>query len=207
MSLPDAVAYELPQLDVPERVSWTVEPRRAVLLVHDMQRHFIRAFAPGDDPLRTVVPNIAALIEAARRASVPVVYTAQPGDQDPAERALLTDFWGPGLVAADADIIDALAPEPGDTLLTKWRYSAFARTDLAERMTAWGRDQLIITGVYAHIGVMTTALDSFMQDVQAHVVRDAVADFTADDHVRALQYVASRCGRVCTTDEMRAALA
>lgn len=206
MSLPKSVVYELPEVEYTDRVDWTVEPSRAVLLIHDMQEHFVRAFDREQEPLRTVVPNIAALRTAARLAGVPVVYTAQPGDQDPDERALLTDFWGPGLVAANEAVIDELKPDDDDILLTKWRYSAFAKSDLAERMQQWGRDQLVITGIYAHIGVMTTALDAFMRDVQPHVVRDAVADFSASDHAHALQYVAGRCGRVESTAAVEEAL-
>ncbi|WP_019202103.1 isochorismatase family protein [Tsukamurella sp. 1534] len=206
MSLPKSVVYDLPENECPDTVDWTVDPARAVLLIHDMQEHFVGPFDRDREPLRTVVPNIAGLRADARAAGVPVVYTAQPGDQDPEERALLTDFWGPGLKTANEEIIAELTPADDDVLLTKWRYSAFAKSDLAERMQAWGRDQLIIAGIYAHIGIMTTALDAFMRDVQPYVVRDAVADFSAADHARALEYVASRCGRVESTDGVREAL-
>ncbi|MFA7766234.1 isochorismatase family protein [Streptomyces sp. NRRL S-448] len=96
-----------------------------------------------------------------------------------------------------------LAPGPDDTVLTKWKYSAFVRTDLLERLRARGRDQLVITGVYAHIGVLMTVCDAWMQDVQAFVVADAVADFSAREHRMALEWAAGRCavvttaGRVC----------
>lgn len=206
MSLPESVVYDLPAIECADTVDWTVEPRRAVLLIHDMQEHFVGPFQRDGEPLRTVIPNIAALRAAARTAGVPVVYTAQPGDQDPEERALLTDFWGPGLKTANEEIIAELAPAADDVLLTKWRYSAFAKSDLAERMAAWDRDQLVIAGIYAHIGIMTTALDAFMRDVQPYVVRDAVADFSVEDHARALTYVSTRCGRVETTDRLLEAL-
>ncbi|WP_035719123.1 isochorismatase family protein [Gordonia shandongensis] len=206
MSLPESVVYDIPRRECVDVVDWSIDPDRAVLLIHDMQDHFVRAFDRESEPLRTVIPNIASVRADARARGVPVVYTAQPGDQDPVERALLTDFWGPGLAASDERIIDDLTPADDDIRLVKWRYSAFARSDLAERMRMWGRDQLIIVGVYAHIGVMTTALDAFMRDVRPHVVRDAVADFSEADHARAMDYVATRCGRVETTVAVREAL-
>ena len=57
-------------------------------------------------------------------------------------------------------MIAALAPDEDDTVLVKWRYSAFHRSPLEEMLKETGRDQLIITGVYAHIGCMTTATDA-----------------------------------------------
>lgn len=204
MALPTAVRYQMPTEFPDNRVEWTVDPARAVLLLHDMQEYFVGAYDRTVDPLETVVPNIDRLRSAAREAGIPVVYTAQPGDQDPQERALLSDFWGPGLKAdpAHTDVIAALSPHPDDVMLTKWRYSAFIKTDLRERMLEWGRDQLIITGIYAHIGCLTTALDGFMQDVQIFFVGDAVADFSLEEHVGALEYAAGRCASVERTNDV-----
>lgn len=66
---------------------------------------------------------------------------------------LLTDFWGPGLKSGpyEEKVIPELAPDDQDIVLTKWRYSAFKRTNLLEIMRESGRDQLMITGIYAHI--------------------------------------------------------
>ncbi|WDZ73332.1 isochorismatase family protein [Vibrio harveyi] len=133
-----------------------------------------------------------------------MVYTAQPGDQRQEDRALLTDFWGPGLKADDniTRISPALAPTEQDTVYTKWRYSAFQRTPLKSMMDETGRDQLIIVGIYAHIGCLQTAAEAFMTDIKAFMVSDAVADFSASDHDMALNYVAGRCGYVLDKQQL-----
>ncbi|AEF38594.1 isochorismatase family protein [Hoyosella subflava] len=207
-SLPKSISYALPYEQPSNVATWTIDPRRTVLLLHDMQEYFIRAFERNAEPLATVVPNIQRIRKQAKELRVPVVYTAQPGDQHPADRALLADFWGPGLSddPRETSIIHDLAPDPDDTLLTKWRYSAFIRTNLRDLMREWGRDQLVITGVYAHIGCLTTALDGFMQDVEIFLVSDAVADFSAREHNEALAYAAARCAVVLPTSGVDAAL-
>ena len=103
-------------------------------------------------------------------------------------------------------ILDELAPEPGDEVLTKWRYSAFQRSNLAELLADAGRDQLLITGIYAHIGCMVTAVEAFMRDVQPFLVADATADFSRAHHEQAITWTAQRCGVVTSTDRVLDAL-
>ncbi|WP_329024591.1 isochorismatase family protein [Streptomyces sp. NBC_00690] len=206
MALPAIAPYPMPQPDgLPtNRVEWTVDPDRAVLLVHDLQNYFLSAFDTQAEPVTTLLHHVAQLRKDATRLGVPVVYTAQPGGQTPEERGLQQDFWGPGLPAdaTAAAIADAVAPAAGDTVLTKWKYSAFVRTELRELLREQGRDQLIITGVYAHIGVLMTACDAWMQDIQAFLVADAVADFSEREHRMALEWAAGRCAHVTTADRV-----
>ncbi|GAA0813809.1 isochorismatase family protein [Spirilliplanes yamanashiensis] len=207
MSLPQIPAYPLPTAaELPAgRVGWTVDPARAVLLVHDMQRHFTGAFA-GAEPLGRAIENIAALRKVCADAGVPVVFTRQPGGQTREERGLLLDMWGWGPPATGEAVafVDELVPGDGDTVVEKRRYSAFVDSPFAEVLG--GRDQLVITGIYAHIGVAATACDAFMRGIQAFVVADAVADFSRADHDTALRYVANRCGRVVTVEQTVTAL-
>ncbi|MGW4373672.1 isochorismatase family protein [Streptomyces albidoflavus] len=203
MALPAVTPYALPSAaDLPaNRVDWQVDPDRAVLLVHDLQNYFLTAYDTAAPPVPELLTHTARLRDAAHRRDVPVLYTAQPGGQSPAERGLQQDFWGPGLPddPAASAIADAVAPGPKDTVLTKWKYSAFVRSDLEDRMRALGRDQLVLTGIYAHIGVLTTAADAWMRDIQAFLVADAVADFSAAEHAGALRWAAGRCASVTTT--------
>jgi bifunctional isochorismate lyase/aryl carrier protein len=204
MGLPSIPPYPLPAgPDLPvNRVDWTVDPDRAVLLVHDLQHHFLSAFTQGASPVVELVPRVARLADEARRLGIPVVYSAQTGGQSPEQRGLQRDFWGPGLPDdSHAQAIPAaVAPQDGDTVLTKWKYSAFVRTDLAGLLAEHGRDQLVITGVYAHLGVNMTACDAWMRDIRAFVVADAVADFGPREHTEALDWAARSCAFVTTCD-------
>lgn len=85
--------------------------------------------------------------------------------------------------------------------MTKWRYSAFHHTDLLTRMRFHQRDQLLVCGVYAHVGVLITAVEAFSHDIETFVIADAVADFTESQHRMALEYAAARCAVVTTAKE------
>lgn len=204
--LPTVAPYELPRADeLPKpRAPWALERGRAALLIHDMQNYFLRIFAPDAAPIAPVVANIARLAEAARAAGVPVFYTAQEGEQDRRDRGLQADLWGPGMSWAPEHqpILAALAPQPGDFILVKHRYSAFQRSNLETLMRARGRDQLVIAGVYAHIGCTLTAADAFMRDIEPFMVADALADFSRAKHDLALSYVAEVCGVPLTTAQI-----
>ncbi|OYD81023.1 isochorismatase family protein [Azospirillum brasilense] len=196
-------AAELPQ----DKVSWNVDPARAVLLIHDMQDYFVGFYGAANPAIVSCIDRIVRLKRHLKALGVPVVYTAQPPVQSDADRGLLNDLWGPGLTAKPdlAGIVAPLAPDADDRVLTKWRYSAFFRAPLAEMMAESGRDQLLICGIYAHIGVMQTALDAFMRGIKPFLIADAIADFSREDHMMALRYVARNAGRTIHSDSLLAA--
>lgn len=201
--IPPIEPYPMPTVgELPANTApWSVDPARAVLLVHDMQHYFLAALPAT---LRTsLVQHVTLLRQRCAELGVPVAYTAQPGSMTDAQRGLLKDFWGPGMRAAPADreVAEPIAPRPGDWMLTKWRYSAFFNTDLLARMRRHGRDQLVVCGVYAHIGVLSSAIEAFSHDIETFLVADAVADFSHDDHWMALTYAARRCAVLTTSKE------
>ncbi|WP_312320669.1 isochorismatase family protein [Stenotrophomonas sp.] len=211
MALPKIAPYPLPvaaELPAP-RGPWTLKPERAALLVHDMQQYFLAAFAADASPLAPAIANIARLLHHCRQRGIPVFYTAQRGNQDRRDRGLQADLWGPGMqaIAEHETIIDALAPVAGDHVLVKHRYSAFQRSNLETMMRARGRDQLLVTGVYAHIGCAATVSEAFQRDIEAFIAADAVADFSRADHDLALHWIARTTGVPLTTDTLLEQLA
>ena len=202
MAIPRIAQYELPATETfpANKVKWTIDAEKAVLLVHDMQDYFVNFFDIQASPVPALVENIANLKKAAKAAGIPVIYTAQPANQDLEERALLTDFWGPGL-KQDTQVIEALAPESDDIQYTKWRYSAFKKSPLLDFLKEEGRDQLIVCGIYGHIGVQATALDAFMMDIKSFVIGDAIADFSLEEHKGTLDFVTGRCGAVKSLEQ------
>lgn len=211
MALPTIQPYPLPtQAELPTaRGAWQPQSERLALLVHDMQRYFLAAFAPDAAPLAPAVVNIARLLAHCRARGIPVFYTAQRGHQDRRDRGLQADLWGPGMSATDEHeaIIEAVAPQPGDHVLVKHRYSAFQRSNLETMMRARGRDQLLVTGVYAHIGCTATVAEGFQRDIESFIAADAVADFSRADHDLALHWIARTCGIPMTTDHLLETLA
>jgi bifunctional isochorismate lyase/aryl carrier protein len=206
MSLPRITPYPMPTAaSLPaNRVPWRPQAGRCALLIHDMQRHFLAAFDPAAEPVPELLSNIAALRERCAALGIPVLYSAQPGGQTLQQRGLLQDFWGDGIAAGPEGqaIVDELAPADGDVLLTKWRYSAFVRTDLHELLRDQGRDQLLVVGIYGHIGCLMTACHAFMQEVQPFLLADGIADFSAEDHRMALEWGAQRCAVVTMTAQV-----
>ena len=202
-NLSSIASYPLPTVDqLPtNKVQWVLDPRKSALLIHDMQRYFLAPFHPSvADPL---VNNCKRLREQCSARNIPVFYTAQPGDMTEQQRGLLNDFWGSGMRSdpLDSEIIEALDPGPEDRVFTKWRYSAFVRSNLLRLMQELGRNQLIICGVYAHIGVLVTSIEAFSHDIQPFLVADAIGDFSAKHHRMALDYAANRCAMVTITED------
>lgn len=198
----------------------TLTAESTALLVIDMQNGFLDAngsMAKIGMPYEQLVPAIDGtrrLIDAARAADVPIIYTRYSylsGFADggilayelmPAMRdvdALLAGTW-------DADVVDALAPQPGDLVIDKSRPSSFYGTQLEPILTSLGVRNLIMCGVTTNICVETTARDAGQRDYHVHVVGDACAEYDPARHDHALNTIGFTFGWTNTVDEVVAAL-
>ena len=197
----------------------TIPRENTAVLVIDMQR----AFFDNEDslgrtgidvtPLRAAIPVTKRLIADARAAGVPVIYTRYVYHEG------MVDFGpirgvraqervdGRSLGAGDPEIeiIDELAPLPGEIVIDKSRPSAFYGTRLEPVLTGMGIRNVVLCGVTTNICVESTARDAGQRDYGTYVVRDAVAEFTTERNDHALFAIDWSFGQTCTLDEVEQA--
>ena len=98
------------------------------------------------------------------------------------QRSIVERFGGGDVVdRAGAAIHPALAPEPGDVVVTKRRVSAFAGSDLDVVLRAGGIETLALCGIATSGVVLSTLRQAADLDYGLTVLRDACAD--RDDEV------------------------
>jgi ureidoacrylate peracid hydrolase len=176
-----------------------LDPTRTAVIVVDMQNAFASKGGMFDlaghdiSGAAGAVRATKTVAAAARAAGVPVIYLqmgfaadlSDAGDPDsPAyhkELALILmrqrpELRGRLLVRGtwDWQIVDALAPEPGDVVIPKTRYDGFTRTDLDARLKALGVRNLLFSGIAANICVESTARHAFFLEYWPILIEDAV---------------------------------
>lgn len=188
---------------------------RAALLVVDMQNDFCHVDGAlarrGIDlgPTQAIVPALKGLIDAARAAAVPILYTVNQHDawtdsaawrkrQGSEAHALArTGTWGAEFYG--------VAPLPSERIVPKHRYNAFVGTDLDLVLRSRGIEALIFTGVATNVCVETTARDAFVRDYRIVMVRDCLAGSSAPEHEASLVTLARYFDAVVAgADEIKA---
>ncbi|QAA77220.1 MAG: Nicotinamidase [Candidatus Bipolaricaulis sibiricus] len=180
-------------MNVPQ-IRWTdgveLPAARTALLVVDMQNDFVdpRGALPVPAAAGTVGP-IAALLARAREAGVPVLYTQDWHLPDDPEFRI----WPPHCVAGTwgAEVVDALAPRPGETRIRKTTYDPFFRTPLEPVLDELGVEEVVIVGTVANICVLHAAASAALRGIRPVVPRDGVSALTEFDLHLAFHQVAS----------------
>ncbi len=148
--------------------------------------------------IRAVVRPITRVVDAAREAGVPIVYLKMGFRPDLSDlgpehatnrqrhqfmgvgepvvapngspsRVLIRDTW-------DTDIVDELAPAPGDHIIYKHRFSGFFQTDLEALLRGQAVRDLIFTGCTTSICVESTLRDAMFRDFRCLLLEDCTAE-------------------------------
>ncbi|MFJ6632544.1 isochorismatase family protein [Streptomyces sp. NPDC091376] len=204
MSLPAVAPYPMPhETDVPPSAAhWSFDPTRAALVVLDMQRYSVGLFL-GGSPVEDLLRNVAALRQRAGELGIPVVFCVEAVTRRPGRGGPPGDLGGVGLTdPASAALVEDLLPRSGDHIVEHTRPNAFLSSRLERVLRANGRDQMLLCGLFAQLGVLLTAADAVMHGIQTCVVADAVADMSADGHDSALRWAARHGAAVAGTSHL-----
>ena len=205
---------------------------RTALIVVDMQNAFA---SPGGmldlagidvKGARDVIANARMVCEAARQSAVPVIYLTigYPPDMSTAggpdspnphkELALSLMRERPELLGRlltfgtwDFQIVDELAPEDGETVIVKSRYSGFAGTNLDAVLRSRGIRNLLMLGIASNVCVESTLRDAYFLEYWPVMIADATMPAGSEEIQRATLYnVRTFFGWVTSSEELVTAL-
>ena len=164
---------------------------RPALLIVD----FVNAYVYPESPLFAdagpVLRSATRVLEAAREARVPVIFTKvvyrEPNGQDGKgffrKSAALQLFVGETELGA---IASALSPRMDELVLEKKFASAFFETPLAARLKSNDVDTVVICGLSTSGCVRASAVDAVQLGFMPIVVREAVGDRDPRPHEASL---------------------
>jgi ureidoacrylate peracid hydrolase len=203
-------------LDLPARLA----PEHSALLVIDMQNDFC---APGGwtdtvvhrdvSACAAVAPSIAALVDFARRAAVPVVWVRADYTTDRVVEPMRARTLALGAPACcvpgtwGAAWFGGLAPAADEAVFTKRCYSGFAGTGLDQHLRDAGIRTIVFAGVQTHVCVESTLRDAHSRGFYCVLAADAVASHTAPAHEQTLASVRFLFGDVAPVSAIAAAFA
>ncbi len=157
----------------------------SALLIMDVQRGVVDRF--GSD--ESFLARLGMAATAARSAGIQVVYVVvgfRTGYPEVSERnKSFAAVTGSGRFSdgdPGAGIHPAIAPEPGEVVVTKRRVSAFAGSDLDVVLRSASVDHLILAGIATSGVVLSTVRQAADLDYRLTVLADGCLDADSEVH-------------------------
>jgi maleamate amidohydrolase len=181
--------------------------KRPAVIVVDFVLAYTTPGAPfyGQGVVDAVAQSVA-LLDAARAAGVPVVYTQvvyHPGGADGGlffEKVPSLKLFVKGGPLGEID--PKVAPQPTDMVVTKQYPSCFFGTSLATTLKTLGVDTVVLIGCSTSGCVRATAVDGIQHGYRVVVPRECVGDRHDAPHDAALFDINAKYGDVRPRDEV-----
>lgn len=188
---------------------------RTAAVIIDMQRDFLEPGGFGEtlgndvSLLRTAIPPCKALLEGLRARGVFIVHTREGHRPDlsdahrakvergePTKRIGAEGPMGRILIRGEPghDIIEELAPRPGEPVIDKPGKGAFYATDLQTVLTNRNIDTLLVCGVTTEVCVHTTVREANDRGYRCLVLSDCCASYFPKFHTIGLEMIAAQGG-------------
>lgn len=170
---------------------------RPALLLVDVQNDFLNR-AELSPRAATFEAGLAALLACVRGQGWPVVHArtlvkADGSDAMPHWRKSGQLWCAEG--SAGAEPPAALGALPGEIVVTKRFFSAFASPGLLTYLRAAQVGKLVIAGLYTHACVRSTALDAYGHGFEAYIPTDAVASYDKQHAELSLEWLDGRAAQ------------
>jgi nicotinamidase-related amidase len=179
------------------------------LLVMDVQQGIVDRFA-GDDGY---LPRLATAVQAARGAGLGIIYVTvafrRGYPEVSQDNKTFAAIAGTGRFTEDdprSRVHPAVAPEPGDVVVSKRRVSAFAGSDLDMVLRAGGIRSLVLAGIATSGVVLSTLRQAADLDYRLTVLADGCLDADPDVHRVLLEKVFPRQAEVVAIGDWVAGL-
>lgn len=182
---------------------------RPAVVVVDFARGFTDPASPTGSDMTTAIEHTNRLIEAARTAGCPVVFTTIAYDPGTPEVTWLRKARGmAGLTVGSPSVqIDPRClREPHDPVIVKEHASAFFGTALLSLLVSHGADTLIVCGATTSGCVRATAVDSVSAGFPTLVPTECVADRAQAPHDASLFDLQEKYADVEPVDDLIAYL-
>jgi nicotinamidase-related amidase len=191
------------------------DPAHAALVIIDMQRDFVEPGGFGEtlgndvSILQAVVAPLQVVLADARQRGLTVIHTREGhlpdlsdcppakllrgapslriGDPGPKGRILIRGEYG-------HDIIDDLAPMPGELVVDKPGKGSFHATGLHDHLVASGITSLVVTGVTTEVCVHTTVREANDRGYECLVLSDCVGSYFPAFQEAALAMISAQGG-------------
>lgn len=173
-----------------------LDPKTALIIV-DLQKGIV-GFETAH-PAENVIRNSRRLADAFRERGLPVVLVnVDGGAPGRTERPRPSGTWP----ADFAELVPELRQQPGDIVVTKRTWGAFASSDLEQRLKSLGVTQVVVTGIATTAGVESTARQAYEAGFNVTLATDAMTDMSREAHDCSVANIFPRLGETGTTDDI-----
>lgn len=153
----------------------------ALLVVIDVQERLAKVI----DEIDGVEQNVARLVRGAALLGIP---------------ALVTEQYPKGIGPTTENVRRAFEESGGFAPIQKMCFSSWGCGEFADRVRETGRDQILVTGIEAHVCVHQTCLDLLDAGFGVWLVADAVSSRTARNREIAIERLVREGARLTSTE-------
>lgn len=166
--------------------SFPVAAKDTALVIIDMQTDFLSPTGRigqhyKDAPIRSGLAGVERLLAACRRAGFTIAHS-RSHRYGAAVRDELVGAGDEGY-----EIYPSCKPLPGEIVVDKWTFGAFASTPLEDELRARGVERILLCGVLTNVCVFATAVQAVDRFMRVCLVHDACGAFSTEWHDTAIR--------------------